>query len=54
MRLTRAGEYAVRCVLYLTMQGEGVLSKRNTFDQLVKKGACVSILPSVEAATAIY
>jgi Rrf2 family iron-sulfur cluster assembly transcriptional regulator len=28
MRLTRAGEYAVRCVLYLSRQGEGVLVSR--------------------------
>lgn len=29
MRLTRAGEYAVRCVLYLTKKGKGVLVGRN-------------------------
>ena len=28
MRLTRAGEYAVRCVLYLASQGVGVVSNR--------------------------
>lgn len=28
MRLTRAGEYAVRCVLYLSLSGKGVLAKR--------------------------
>jgi Rrf2 family protein len=28
MRLTRAGEYAVRCVLYLASQGMGVLCAR--------------------------
>ena len=28
MRLTRAGEYAVRCVLHLASQGEGVLCTR--------------------------
>ncbi len=28
MRLTRAGEYAVRCVLYLASQGGGVLCAR--------------------------
>jgi Rrf2 family transcriptional regulator, iron-sulfur cluster assembly transcription factor len=28
MRLTRAGEYAVRCVLYLASQGTGVLCAR--------------------------
>ena len=30
MRLTRAGEYAVRCVLYLASQGQGVVCKRKT------------------------
>jgi Rrf2 family protein len=30
MRLTRAGEYAVRCVLYLASQGYGVLCNRKT------------------------
>jgi len=29
MRLTRAGEYAVRCVLYLARQGKGVLVSRH-------------------------
>ena len=28
MRLTRAGEYAVRCVLFLSAQGQGVVCKR--------------------------
>jgi len=28
MRLTRAGEYAVRCALFLSFQGEGVLTRR--------------------------
>jgi Rrf2 family protein len=28
MRLTRAGEYAVRCILYLASQGQGVLVSR--------------------------
>jgi hypothetical protein len=28
--LTRAGEYAVRCVLYLASQGQGELCKRKT------------------------
>jgi Rrf2 family protein len=28
MRLTRAAEYAVRCVIYLSQQGVGVLAKR--------------------------
>lgn len=28
MRLTRAGEYAVRCVLYLTSKGTGVICNR--------------------------
>jgi Rrf2 family protein len=28
MRLTRAGEYAVRCILYLASQGRGVLVSR--------------------------
>lgn len=28
MRLTRAGEYAVRCVLYLTSRGTGVVCNR--------------------------
>jgi Rrf2 family protein len=29
MRLTKAGEYAIRCVLYLSMQEEGVVIPRN-------------------------
>jgi Rrf2 family transcriptional regulator, iron-sulfur cluster assembly transcription factor len=28
MRLTRAGEYAVRCVLYLSQKGKGILVSR--------------------------
>ena len=28
MRLTRAGEYAVRCALYLSLSGTGILAKR--------------------------
>ena len=28
MRLTRAGEYAVRCILYLSKKGKGVLVSR--------------------------
>ena len=28
MRLTKAGEYAVRCALYLSLQGEGVTTGR--------------------------
>ena len=28
MRLTRAGEYAVRCVLFLSAQGQGVVCRR--------------------------
>jgi Rrf2 family protein len=28
LRLTRAGEYAVRCVLYLSSQGQGVVCNR--------------------------
>jgi Rrf2 family protein len=28
MRLTRAAEYAIRCILYLTIQGRGVVVKR--------------------------
>jgi len=29
MRLTKAGEYAIRCVLYLSMQKKGVVASRN-------------------------
>lgn len=29
MRLTRAGEYAIRCVLYLATQKKGVIASRN-------------------------
>jgi Rrf2 family protein len=29
MRLTRAGEYAIRCVLYLSKQEKGVVASRN-------------------------
>ncbi len=28
MRLTRAGEYAIRCILYLAAKGEGVLTSK--------------------------
>ncbi|WP_028317000.1 RrF2 family transcriptional regulator [Desulfobulbus elongatus] len=28
MRLTRAAEYAIRCVLYLSQQGKGILTSR--------------------------
>ncbi len=28
MRLTRAGEYAIRCVLYLSSRGEGILTSK--------------------------
>ncbi len=28
MRLTRAGEYAIRCILYLSAEGEGVLTSK--------------------------
>lgn len=33
MRLSRAGEYAVRCIVYLAIQGVGVLSKRKQIAQ---------------------
>ena len=33
MRLTRAGEYAVRCVLYLAYQGTGEVCNRNKIAQ---------------------
>jgi len=36
MRLTRAGEYAVRCVLYLTIQGRGVLTPRKEIAQAME------------------
>ena len=29
MRLTKAGEYAIRCVLYLSIQKKGVVASRN-------------------------
>lgn len=29
MRLTKAGEYAIRCVLYLSMQEKGAVASRN-------------------------
>ena len=29
MRLTRAAEYAIRCIIYRAMQGRGVLASRN-------------------------
>jgi Rrf2 family protein len=33
MRLTRAGEYAVRCVYHLAIQGVGVVTKRTQIAQ---------------------
>jgi len=39
MRLTRAGEYAVRCVLYLAKKGKGVLASR-------KEVAEYAVIPS--------
>jgi len=33
MRLTRAGEYAIRCMLYLSRQGEGLLVSRQEIAQ---------------------
>lgn len=33
MRLTRAAEYAIRCVLYLARQGQGVLASRQEIAQ---------------------
>ena len=35
MRLTRAGEYAVRCVLYLARQGAGVVSNRKQISEVM-------------------
>lgn len=35
MRLTRAGEYAVRCALYLSFQGEGVLTRRKDIARIM-------------------
>jgi len=35
MRLTRAGEYAVRCILYLASQGDGVVSKRKELAEAI-------------------
>jgi Rrf2 family iron-sulfur cluster assembly transcriptional regulator len=29
MRLTRAAEYAIRCIIYLAKQGRGVLANKN-------------------------
>lgn len=29
MRLTRAAEYAIRCIIYLSQQGRGVLANKN-------------------------
>lgn len=29
MRLTRAAEYAIRCIIYLAKQGQGVLTSKN-------------------------
>lgn len=36
MRLTRAGEYAVRCVLYLAAQDAGVVSNRKQIAQTME------------------
>ena len=33
MRLTRAAEYAIRCILYLSRQGQGVLTSRQEIAQ---------------------
>lgn len=33
MRLTRAAEYAIRCMLYLSRQGQGVLTSRQEIAQ---------------------
>lgn len=33
MRLTRAGEYAIRCVLYMSKQEEGIVVSRNEIAQ---------------------
>ncbi len=33
MRLTRAAEYAIRCILYLSQQGQGVLTSRQEIAQ---------------------
>ena len=33
MRLTRAGEYAVRCILYLARKGKGMLVSRQQVGQ---------------------
>lgn len=33
MRLTRAGEYAVRCIYHLALQGVGVVTKRTQIAQ---------------------
>lgn len=35
MRLTRAGEYAVRCALYLSFQGEGILTRRKDIARIM-------------------
>ena len=35
MRLTRAGEYAVRCALYLTHKGEGVTTSRREIARIM-------------------
>ena len=35
MRLTRAGEYAVRCALYLSFQEEGVLARRKDIARIM-------------------
>ena len=39
MRLTRAAEYAIRCMLYLSRQGQGVLTSRQEI------AACAEIPP---------
>lgn len=36
MRLTRAGEYAVRCVIYLSLSGKGMLVKRKEVAQIME------------------
>lgn len=33
MRLTRAAEYAIRCIIYLAKQGRGVLANKNDIAQ---------------------
>ncbi len=36
MRLTRAGEYAIRCALYLSFQGEGMLTRRKDIARVME------------------